>query len=57
MRTLQTELVDKGLAKKRKSVPKKCMHKKERLSTRDIEELMGARRDTYKRVKGSVRRK
>lgn len=57
MRTLQTELVDKGLAKKRNPVPKKCKHNKERLSTREIEELMGARRDTYKRVKGSVRRK
>lgn len=57
MRTLQTELVDKGLAKKRKSVPKKCKHKKERLSTRDIEELMGIKRETYKRVNGAFRRK
>jgi len=29
----------------------------EHLSKRDIEELMGTRRDTYKRVKGAVRRK
>ncbi len=27
------------------------------LSRRDLEELMGTRRDTYKRVKGAVRRK
>lgn len=30
---------------------------KERLTRRDIEELMGTRRDTYKRVNGKVKRK
>ncbi|MEH7249153.1 hypothetical protein V7114_20550 [Neobacillus niacini] len=31
--------------------------KQEDLSFRDIEDLMGTRRDTYKRVNGAVRRK
>jgi hypothetical protein len=31
--------------------------KKEELSKKDIEELMGTRRTTYKRVNGAVRRK
>jgi hypothetical protein len=31
--------------------------KKENLSFRDIEELMGTRRDTYERRNGAVRRK
>jgi hypothetical protein len=31
--------------------------KKETLSRKDLEELMGTKRDTYKRVHGSVRRK
>jgi hypothetical protein len=31
--------------------------KKEELSKKDIEELMGTRRTTYKRVHGAVRRK
>lgn len=30
---------------------------KEKLSRRDIEELMGTHRDTYKRVNGKVKRK
>lgn len=32
-------------------------NKKEKLSFRDIEELMGTRRDTYERRNGAVRRK
>lgn len=31
--------------------------KKETLSRKDLEELMGTKRDTYKRVHGAVRRK
>lgn len=31
--------------------------KNERLSERDIKELMGVNRDTYKRVNGKIRRK
>jgi hypothetical protein len=41
--------------KKRKTKPKP--KKKENLSFRDIEELMGTRRDTYERRNGAVRRK
>lgn len=37
--------------------PKKKKKKKEILSFRDIEELMGTRRDTYERRNGAVRRK
>lgn len=36
---------------------KKPPIKKESLSQRDLEELMGTRRDIYKRVNGAVRRK
>ena len=32
-------------------------HRKEQLSKKDIEELMGVNRDTYKRVNGKVKRK
>lgn len=31
--------------------------KKEKLSMREVMELMGVRRDTYKRVRGAIRRK
>jgi hypothetical protein len=31
--------------------------KKEQLSRRDLDELMGKNRDTYKRVNGAVRRR
>lgn len=41
--------------KKKTSKPKQ--KKKEKLSFRDIEELMGTRRDTYERRNGAVRRK
>jgi hypothetical protein len=37
--------------------PKKKRRNKEKLSTKDIEELMGMHRDTYARHKGAVRRK
>jgi len=40
-----------------KSPKKKRKKKKEILSFRDIEELMGTRRDTYERRNGAVRRK
>jgi hypothetical protein len=41
--------------KKRKGKPK--TKKKENLSFRDIEELMGTRRDTYERRNGAMRRR
>lgn len=31
--------------------------KQEKLSRRDLEDLMGTKRDTFKRVRGAVRRK
>lgn len=33
------------------------VQKNEHLSRRDLQDLMGTRRDTYKRVKGAVRRR
>ncbi len=64
MRTLKTELMKKGLFPVKKegsrrlhpSELKKVMAKP-KMSTREIEELMGVRRDKYKRVKGSFQRK
>ncbi|MGA5692869.1 hypothetical protein [Cytobacillus pseudoceanisediminis] len=42
-------------AENQREKPKPVQH--EHLSRRDIEELMGIRRDTYKRVGGAVRRR
>lgn len=44
---------------KRKKPPSKEVfgHKPKNLSRKEIEELMGVNRDTYKRVKGRVKRK
>lgn len=36
---------------------RKKYKQKERLTRQDIEELMGVNRDTYKRVRGAIRRK
>lgn len=57
MRALQTELVQKGLTKEVQGQASKRRQPKKKMSRREIEELMGVRRDTYKRVNGSVRRK
>lgn len=47
-----------GEKKEVKTVKPAAMKKKEAaLSRRDIEDLMGTRRDTYKRVGGAIRRK
>jgi hypothetical protein len=45
------------LSKKRKRQLEEFSPKKEVLSKKDIEELMGINRATYTRVKGAVRRK
>jgi len=37
--------------------PKKNKKKEKRMSMREVMELMGVRRDTYKRVRGAIRRK
>lgn len=42
-------------AENQRERPKPVQH--ENLSRRDLEDLMGTRRDTYKRVNGAVRRK
>ena len=57
MRTLQTELVQKGLNKEINKQASKRRQPKQQLSRREIEELMGINRSTYKRVKGSYRQK
>ena len=57
MRTLQTELVKKGLSEEGKGQASKRRQPKKKMSLREIEELMGIRRSTYKRVKGAFRQK
>lgn len=57
MRTLQTELMQKGLSKEENKQPSKRRQPKTQMSQREVEELMGIRRNTYKRVKGSFRQK
>ncbi|MEK3976073.1 hypothetical protein [Psychrobacillus sp. FSL K6-1267] len=55
MRTMQSELIEKGLAIKSNipsSIPKKKV--KEKLSERDLQELMGSNRVTYVRGKGGA---
>jgi hypothetical protein len=62
MRTIQTQLVEKGLKQsntqeiERESFELKNK-KKETLSRREIEELMGTNRPTYRRVGGAFRNK
>ena len=57
MRTIQTELVQKGLSKEVKGQASKRRQPKKEMSQREIEELMGVRRSTYKRVKEHLDRK
>ncbi|WP_421663614.1 hypothetical protein [Lysinibacillus telephonicus] len=64
MRTLQTELIKKGLfpvkrdeSKRRQPTQVKKVIVKPKMSTREIEELIGIHRDRYRRVKGSFQRK
>lgn len=62
MRTIQSEVIEKGL----KQVDRDDLRNgqanisnkhKETLTRKEIEELMGCNRDTYKRVRGSVKRR
>lgn len=58
MRSLQTELIEKGfvkLRKGRKQVSKK--KKKEHFTERELQELMGMHRDTFRRGKGGAFRR
>ncbi|MFJ8064888.1 hypothetical protein ACIQYS_09665 [Psychrobacillus sp. NPDC096426] len=62
MGTLQTELIEKGLkqANMGKLVnpnTKTSKKRKETLSRREIEDLMGCNRQTYRRVGGAIRNK
>ena len=62
LKTLQTELVEKGLSEdcasgeKQKNTRAK-MKSSESLSDRELRELMGVHRDTYKRVGGAIRKR
>lgn len=58
MRTLQSELIKNGLSTKKKAnETTNRLSINERLSKREIEELMGIRRDIYERRGGAIRRK
>ena len=62
MRTLQSELADKGIWKseegKQNDRSDKSLKKvDERLTEKDLRDLMGLDRDTYKRVGGAIRRR
>lgn len=57
MRTLQEQLIEKGLSTKKVLVVDKVVKPKEFLSKRDIEELMGCNRPTYRKVNGVTKRK
>ena len=56
MRTIQSEVIEKGL----KQVDRDDLgmgKQNETFSLRELEDLMGKNRDTYKRVRGSVKRR
>lgn len=62
MRTIQTELVKKGFSDVLKQEidkenSKRSKQVKESLTRRELEDLMGCNRQTYKRVGGAVRNK
>lgn len=57
-RTLQEQLVEKGLSKNLlKKAKRRLKNNDSKMSRKDIEELMGIRRPTYKRNKGAIRQK
>lgn len=56
MRTIQSEIQKHGLLSNQMNT-KVAPKLKEKLSKRDLEELMGTRRQTYKRVRGAYRSK
>ncbi|MFF5994842.1 hypothetical protein AAGS61_08765 [Lysinibacillus sp. KU-BSD001] len=59
MRTIQSEIKRHDLHQKKKvkTIYLKPNKGKEQLSKREIEDLMGVRRDTYTRRNGAIRRK
>lgn len=55
MRTIQSELTEKGYAKKNIEITQaRKKQAKETLSERDLKELMGCNRATYARGKGGA---
>lgn len=54
MRTIQSELVEKGFTSDKKQTKRRKSRSKENLSEREIRELMGA--PTYRRGKGGAMR-
>ena len=62
MRTIQSEFIEKGLKQVERDVLKDRQanisnRKKETFTRREIEELMGCNRQTYRRVGGAIRNK
>lgn len=54
MRSLQTELIDKGFVKSMKERKQVSKKKKEHFTERELQELMGMHRDTFRRGKGGM---
>ena len=58
MRTLPSELIRCELSSNcTRAIETKSAKSKERLSSRELRELMGVNRDTYKRVGGAIRKR
>lgn len=58
LRTIQSEFKRQGITKLKNTISSgKQPKEKEQLSKWEIEELMGVRRDTYKRVGSAIRRR
>ena len=58
LRTIQSELKRQGITKQKNTTSSaKQPRDKEQLSKWELEELMGVRRDTYKRVGSAIRRR
>lgn len=57
MKTLQEQLIEKGLSKSIEISISKPKLSKEKLSKQELEELMGCNRPTYRRVGGAIKRK
>ncbi|WP_432358816.1 hypothetical protein [Sporosarcina sp. UB5] len=62
MRTLQDQLIEKGLSRQRtgeidRKNTRTRVKQSEQLTDRDLRELMGVNRDIYTRRGGAIRRK
>lgn len=51
------ERLDEQTKRKLNELKNQNKHKSKRYSRREVEELMGVNRPTYKRVRGAIRRK